>query len=330
MTWMSRVQKAMTVACAFVFALFSLPEFARSGYAAQQESGRSKLSPRQPGRNNKIPATLKASIGDRESQPKSDVSDATEATEDAPSAERVRVAGKNQEYFSNGDRAIIDPSTLAPLVPVQAPISSSSLTTNANILQRNNAIIELVDFRDQPLGEAMRLFSEQSGLNIVPSVAANLVKVNLYLHNVRATDVLENLTKTHDLYFRIDEKSGVIRIYTTSEYEQNLASFREERTKVFTLLYPNPIDAAVAIQDLFGERVNLNFGVGDQDAILDLIYRLNRFDLVDSRSLGLGAFQGNYAYGGRSFSRLGGLGGFTGSNPLVNRRTVTVIMNWPR
>ena len=78
------------------------------------------------------------------------------------------------------------------------------------------------------------------------------MKINLYLRDVRPMDVLENLTKTHDLYYRIDEKSGVIRIHTTEEYEANLASFREEQTQVFTLLYPNPVDAAVAIRDLFG------------------------------------------------------------------------------
>ncbi len=205
---------------------------------------------------------------------------------------------------------IIDPVSIAPLI---AP-GDAILSANAQQFQIQDTVLELVDFREQPLGEAMRLFSEQSGLNIVASATANTTPVNLYLRDVKAMDVLENLTKTHDLYYRVDEESGVIRIYTTEEYEQNLASFREERTKVFTLLYPNPTDAAVAIRDLFGDRVELNFGVGDQDSILDLVYRLNRFDLVDSRSLGLGAFQGNYAYGGRSFSRLNGLGGFTGGN----------------
>lgn len=204
------------------------------------------------------------------------------------------------------DDATLGGSVFEPLILPSDPFLQPEQTP----FSLPSKLIELVDFRDQALGEAMRLFSEQSDLNIVPSTNANLMKVNLYLRNVRAMDVLENLTKTHDLYYRIDEKSGVIRIYTTEEYEQNLTSFREEQTKVFTLLYPNPVDAAVAIRDLFGERVELNFGVGDQDSVLDIVYRLNRFDLVDSRSLGLGSFQGNYSLGGRSFNRLNGLGGF--------------------
>lgn len=214
---------------------------------------------------------------------------------------------------------IIDPANLDPLILPNDPLLMAP-TTGFALPTRQ---IELVDFREQELGQAMRLFSEQSGINIVPSTNANKMKVNLYLRDVQPMDVLENLTKTHDLYFRIDPKSGVIRIYTTEEYEENLASFREEQTRVFTLLYPNPVDAAVAIRDLFGDRVQLSFGVGDQDSILDIIHRLNRFDLVDSRSLGLGAYQGDYAYGGRSFSRLNGLGGFTSNQSYQGNRART-------
>ena len=211
---------------------------------------------------------------------------------------------------------VVDPAKMAPLIAPSDPL----LQPQVDAFVQSNMVLELVDFRDQELGEAMRLFSEKSGLNIVASTQANRMKVNLYLHDVRPMDVLENLTKTHDLYYRLDEKSGVIRIYTTEEYEQNLASFRDETTRVFTLLYPNPVDAAMAIRDLFGDRVELNFGVGDQDSILDLVYRLNRFDLIDSRSLGLGAFRGDYDYGGRQFSRLNGLGGFTGNKQFGNQR----------
>ena len=180
---------------------------------------------------------------------------------------------------------VFDPANLEPLIDTEDPL----LMSFSDRLVMPDTTIEMVDFRDQDLGAAMRLFSEQSGINIVPSTDANKVKVNLFLRDVKAMDVLENLTKTHDLYYRTDEKSGVIRIHTTEEYEENLASFRDEQTKVFTLLYPNPVDAAVAIRDLFGDRVVLNFGVGDQDSVLDLVHRLNRFDLVDSRNLGLGS-----------------------------------------
>lgn len=214
---------------------------------------------------------------------------------------------------------IIDPANLAPLIQPDDPI----LLSFSDGFVFPDKPIELVDFRDQELGQAMRLFSEQTGINIVTSTEANKIKVNLFLRNVRPMDVLENLTKTHDLYYRIDENSGVVRIHTTAEYEANLASFREEQTNVFTLLYPNPIDAAVAIRDLFGERVVLSFGVGDQDSVLDLVHRLNRFDLIDNRNLGLGSFSGQ-TFGGRSFSPISGLGGFS-TNPAYRNSQIRAI-----
>ncbi len=218
-----------------------------------------------------------------------------------------------QPGFDQSLQMSVEPSLGGVLLPgAQEQISGANLYPPSFVPP--NKMLELVDFRDISLGEAMRTFSEESGLNIVPSMEANKTKVNVFLRNVRPMDVLENLTKTHNLYFRIDEASGIIRIYTTEEYEANLKSFREEQTQVFTLLYPNPVDVAVAIRDLFGERVALNFGVGDEDSILDLVFRLNRFDLIDSRSLGLGSFQGAYSLGGNTSSSLNGLGGFSSSN----------------
>ncbi len=55
------------------------------------------------------------------------------------------------------------------------------------------------------------------------------------------------------LFYRDDVESGIVQIYTVEEYEKDLGSFREERTEVFTLLYPNPLEVAYAIQ---GHSVN--------------------------------------------------------------------------
>jgi general secretion pathway protein D len=231
-------------------------------------------------------------------------------------AQNDRTIEISDELETYSDDAVAFPEALAepPHFPGPQDVIAPPTNYPPNFTPPDE-IIELVDFREQTLDEVIRSFAEQSKLNIVASQEASKVPINLYLHDVRAMDVLENLTKTHNLFFRIDERSGIIRIYTTEEYESNLASFRDEQTQVFTLLYPNPVDVAVAIRDLFGERVQLNFGVGDEDSILDLVYRLNRFDLIDGRSLGLGAFQGRYSLTGRTtYSPITGLGGFSASN----------------
>ena len=90
-------------------------------------------------------------------------------------------------------------------------------------------------------------------------------------------------------------------IASADEYERDLASFREEETQVFTLLYPNP----VAVSQVFGDRVQLNSADADFTDLIDLSQRFNRFDLVDGRALGLGTFDG-----GQQSGNVGSLGGF--------------------
>jgi len=164
--------------------------------------------------------------------------------------------------------------------------------------------LALVEFRDTPLVDAIRLFADQTGMNVLASPEAAKVNVTAYLRDVAPLDALDAITKANGLFWRADEASGIIRVATTEEYERDLSSFREERTEVFTLLYPNPVSVAMAIRNVFGNRVSLNFSDSDQIDILDLVQRFNRFDLVDGRSLGLGiGGQGNGQFGG------GGLGG---------------------
>lgn len=49
---------------------------------------------------------------------------------------------------------------------------------------------------------------------------------------------------------------------TTEEYQKDLVVFREEKTRIFRLLYPNPISVATAIRDLYGNRVRYSEASG--------------------------------------------------------------------
>lgn len=152
--------------------------------------------------------------------------------------------------------------------------------------------LELVEFRDVALGDALRLLSRQSGLQVVPSAEAAKVNVSLYLRDVEPLTALESLCNAHGLWFRQHPETGITFIRTTREYERDLETFRDEGTQVFTLLYPNALDVAVAIRDLFGERVELSFGADEEQVFEELRERLDRFDLFDQRSQGLGLFEG--------------------------------------
>ena len=197
-----------------------------------------------------------------------------------------------------------------PLPELIAPPSSGSTSASARdtappAAQRQ---VESISFDDTPLAEAARTLSKEVGLNIVTSAEAGKVPINVYLENVSAIDALDAITKANGMFYRIDERSGIVRIATRDEYERDLASFRDEETQVFTLLYPNPTGVAQAIQHVYGDRVQLNSADNDFADFIELSQRFNRFDLVDGRSLGLGTFDGGGALGG--IGGAGGIGGF--------------------
>ena len=209
-----------------------------------------------------------------------------------------------------------------------APGSPQNPDRTVGELVAPSAPLELVEFRELSMGEASRILSEQSGLKIVPSADASKVVIQqFYLKDVEALVALGELTRANGLFYRQDRATGVIRVFTTEEYEQDIGSFREEKTQVFTLLYPNPIDVAIAIQSLFGDRVQLNFGgflAGDALTQQDLQQRFQRYQLLNAfnQSSGVGGVNGGgvngaggvgtgtgSGVGGGGFGGVGGVGG---------------------
>ena len=169
--------------------------------------------------------------------------------------------------------------------------------------------IQKLDFRDLALRDAARLLSEQTGLNIVTSREAGNVSVSLFLRNVSSKAAIEELCKTHNLWYRQDDSTHIVRIVTVPEFQRDLVSFREEKTEVFTLLYPNAVSIALAIRDLYGDRVQLAINHEDaSDQSRDLEERLDRFDIVDQRSQGLGLFQSGGASSGSGSTSFSGPG----------------------
>lgn len=180
-------------------------------------------------------------------------------------------------------------------------------------------VIELIEMQRVTFTDAARLISEATGLNIAPSPLAGTLPISLYLSHLAATDVLESLCNSHGMWFRKDPKTEIYRVFTIGEFKQDLASFQEEKTEVFTMKYPNAFDIANAIQDLFGDRVQVTTGQYDQELSTELSQRLQRFDLIDSRSSGLGQSEsgrsgqnggaGGFGQGGGNLGGFSGLGG---------------------
>ena len=180
--------------------------------------------------------------------------------------------------------------------------------------------LEQIEFRELLLNDAIRLLAEQTGINVAASAEAGKIQVSLFLRNVTAKAAIEMLCKSNNLWYKLDEGTGIYRIMTTTEFQRDLVSFREEKTEVFTLMYPNALAAALAVRDLFGDRVQLTLNRQEtSDETTDLTSRFDRFDIVDQRSQSLGLFQsgGTTVTGGG-----GGSNSFSGgSNNSLSARS---------
>lgn len=201
-------------------------------------------------------------------------------------------------------RGIVLPAPAAPGTPPVAP---------------RDLRLSQVDLQDLPLREACRLLADAAGLNIVASAGAGEMLVSLYLRDVAALAAVESLALAHQLWFREDGATGILRIGTLDEYERSLAELQQEHTAYFTLLYPNVSDVGYAIRNLFGSRVVLRDNRGRDDVLDDLSDRLARFDLLDARTQGFGNGLGTggssgfgSGLGGSNDSGLGGLYGSSG------------------
>jgi general secretion pathway protein D len=207
-------------------------------------------------------------------------------------------------------------------IEVEAPDLETSLSLpgigamGAPTGARANALgsVAYVEFRELPLLDALRMLSSQTGQNFSASSEANKIPVNTMLRHVPAASVVEEICKSHGLWFKLDELSGITRIMTVEEFEKDLTGYREEQTEVFTLRYPNVNEVAFAIADLYGDRVEFSMGAEESEASLrrDLESRFDRFDVLTQRTQMAGAMSGNIIGGNvNGFVNNGGnLGGF--------------------
>ena len=167
--------------------------------------------------------------------------------------------------------------------------------------------------------DALAVIGQASGLNLAASDEAAKTHVTIRLRNVSANGAVQAICQTHGLFFnRKPSQDGIDIVTTVREFQDGLTVFREEKTEVYTLLYPNAVDLAVSIRDLFGTRVQFNQNTDDGSD--EISQRFSRFDVFDGRSQGLGVggtangSTGGQSSGGSSSSSGGGGGGSSRSS----------------
>jgi len=126
--------------------------------------------------------------------------------------------------------------------------------------------LDKLQLKESTVVNAAQLLAELSGANIVATEEAGKKNVSIYLQNVTTTKAIEVICRVSGLWYRKDTEMEIYQIMTTEEYERDIVVFKEEITKVFTLLHENVISAATAVSDLYGERVVLSLGMNASGA----------------------------------------------------------------
>lgn len=132
---------------------------------------------------------------------------------------------------------------------------------------KGDAIIGKLEFKDAAMIDVIRALADMSGLNIVATEEAAKKKVTVFLQDITVKDALDTISKNSGLWYRQEKSGKTFRIMTTEEYQRDMVVYREETTRIFNLLHPNPIIVATAIRDIFPNRVQMTLGVEDTTTI---------------------------------------------------------------
>lgn len=190
-------------------------------------------------------------------------------------AEDPNLSNVNAVKNARGDEILLLADEELVNAPVLAkPAQKKPLAASKNKLANNkraantkkpatgeNAVISKLEFKNANMIEVARALADMSGLNVVATEAASKKSVTVFLQNISVKDALDTISKNAGLWYRQDKSSKTFRIMTTEEYQRDMVVYREDTTRVFNLLHPNPVMVATAVRDLYGSRVRLTYGV---------------------------------------------------------------------
>lgn len=140
--------------------------------------------------------------------------------------------------------------------PVAKTNQAATLKQKSRVpLVGEEAIISKLEFKQANMLDVVRALADMSGLNIVATEDAAKKNVTVFLQNISVKDALDTITKNSGLWHRQDKVSKTFRIMTTEEYQRDVVVYREDNTRVFNLLHPNPTEVATVIRDIYMQRV---------------------------------------------------------------------------
>ena len=167
-------------------------------------------------------------------------------------------------------------------------------------------------FNGCTVNEGCARLAALSGLSVSVSAKASSSLLILNISNIKASAALEAMVKAAGLAWRRDEKTGVYHVMTVEEYRAGLQLTDSPEIRSFKVNPANMGTIAQTISDLYGERVELNFGSKPRDFSQESVEVIGGEDSSSSDDSGNGSNSGS--------SRNGSSSNRGGSNNSSNRR----------
>lgn len=122
-----------------------------------------------------------------------------------------------------------------------------------------------LEFKNSRVADVIRVLAEDAEVNIIATPEAGDKEITVFLKDVSLEQAIKAICRVSNLWYRRDAgKKGMFHIMTTEEYGKNLVVGQDDSIRVFQLHTPNVTAIATAIEDLYGDRVEVSFGQNTQ------------------------------------------------------------------
>ncbi len=113
--------------------------------------------------------------------------------------------------------------------------------------------IDVFDFKDTPMIDVLKLFTELTGQNVVASENVMNFKITLFLKDTSPMSALRTMCKLYNLWYTQDGQ--VIRVMRAQDYGKELSIRHDEKTMIYNLKYASSLAVADLIANLMGECI---------------------------------------------------------------------------
>ncbi len=139
---------------------------------------------------------------------------------------------------------------------------SASAKENVNkIGSEKEKAINVFDFKETPLNEVVKVFTELSGKNVLANNNIRNLNITLFLKNVTWKRSLEMLCEQYNLWYK--EDNNYIRLMKIKDYDRTISVGYKGKYHIFNLKYASATSVAEAISSLMGDSVKYLGAGGD-------------------------------------------------------------------